>query len=335
MFIKCFSHKENVLYLPYKVLFNYNFMKLRCLLMSVVLLSTFSSVFGQLNSFTLSPSGTTDEFIKYLPKPVEFDGSVYVTGYMTLSGYMNQNSGIYYEPGIPFQKFQMQGGNILLCRTHPTSLLPNTNPTSRNGAILFSDFVTSYNNWTNGKWGIEYDDEFSTGGLNFFKPYSSIADSRINFNLFIKNNGNVGIGTGEPRAKLEVSEGDIFISDINKGIIMKSPDGNCWRGTLTNDGQLTFTQLPDCSTVTVKNSETTTGLVIYPNPAKGYIELTMPIQKQPWVASIFSIKGDLVKTVTLKPSDNRISTENLEPGTYILQLVNSDKAVSERFVIGN
>ena len=35
--------------------------------------------------------------------------------------------------------------------------------------------------------------------------------------------------------------GDVYIEDIDKGIIMKSPDGRCWRGQLDNNGTLNFT----------------------------------------------------------------------------------------------
>ena len=58
--------------------------------------------------------------------------------------------------------------------------------------------------------------------------------------LEIDEKGYVGLGTEDPKAKLEVTDGDIYISDIDKGIIMKSPDGNCWRGVLDNSGSLSF-----------------------------------------------------------------------------------------------
>lgn len=53
--------------------------------------------------------------------------------------------------------------------------------------------------------------------------------------------GNVGIGTITPAAKLQVAEGDVYIEDIGKGVIMKSPNGQCWRYTPDNTGQLTPT----------------------------------------------------------------------------------------------
>lgn len=59
----------------------------------------------------------------------------------------------------------------------------------------------------------------------------------------IAENTYVGIGTKDPGAKLEIADGDVFISDINHGIIMTSPDGQCWRGTLDNTGMLNFSHI--------------------------------------------------------------------------------------------
>jgi hypothetical protein len=55
--------------------------------------------------------------------------------------------------------------------------------------------------------------------------------------------GDLGIGVIYPKAKLQVSDGDIYIEDVNKGVIMKSPNGECWRMTVTNTGQPNFTQI--------------------------------------------------------------------------------------------
>jgi hypothetical protein len=62
-------------------------------------------------------------------------------------------------------------------------------------------------------------------------------------NIFIERmridkNGNIGIGTKEPMTKLEIADGDMYINGLNKGIIMKSPDEQCWRITVENDGSL-------------------------------------------------------------------------------------------------
>ena len=55
--------------------------------------------------------------------------------------------------------------------------------------------------------------------------------------------GNVGIGTLDPAAKLQVEDGDIYIEDINKGVIMKSPNGLCWRMTIDNTGNTVTSQI--------------------------------------------------------------------------------------------
>ncbi|MFM2266960.1 MAG: hypothetical protein RL757_401 [Bacteroidota bacterium] len=61
--------------------------------------------------------------------------------------------------------------------------------------------------------------------------------------LRIADNGNVGIGTTDPRAKLEVTEGDVYVNDATKGIILKSPNGSCWRVTIDNTGNFVRTAI--------------------------------------------------------------------------------------------
>lgn len=55
--------------------------------------------------------------------------------------------------------------------------------------------------------------------------------------------GNFGIGTGTPESKLHVTDGDIYIENVNRGVIMRSPNGNCWRMTVNNSGQPQLTQI--------------------------------------------------------------------------------------------
>ncbi len=53
--------------------------------------------------------------------------------------------------------------------------------------------------------------------------------------------GNVGIGTQNPSARVQIAGGDVYIQDIDNGVIMKSPDGDCWRLTVNNDGSIKTT----------------------------------------------------------------------------------------------
>ena len=58
-----------------------------------------------------------------------------------------------------------------------------------------------------------------------------------------KDNLNVGIGTTVSKSKLTVSGGDINVLDIGSGIIMKSPNGQCWRVTVDNSGNFVSTAI--------------------------------------------------------------------------------------------
>ncbi len=53
------------------------------------------------------------------------------------------------------------------------------------------------------------------------------------------NINNVGISESNPKAKLVVNQGDILVESIGSGVILKSPDGNCWKLTVDNNGTVT------------------------------------------------------------------------------------------------
>ena len=58
---------------------------------------------------------------------------------------------------------------------------------------------------------------------------------RMTFNT----NGNVGIGTTGPNAKLHVAGGDVAITTQSNGVILRATDGpNCYRVTVNNAGTL-------------------------------------------------------------------------------------------------
>lgn len=49
----------------------------------------------------------------------------------------------------------------------------------------------------------------------------------------------------EPKSRLHIFNGDVNIEDIGSGIIMKSPNGKCWRVTVDNNGNLVSNAI-DC-----------------------------------------------------------------------------------------
>jgi hypothetical protein len=59
----------------------------------------------------------------------------------------------------------------------------------------------------------------------------------------ILSSGNIGVGNSNPKSKFTVTGGDVNITDIASGIILKSPNGNCWRVTIDNSGNLVRTAI--------------------------------------------------------------------------------------------
>jgi hypothetical protein len=57
--------------------------------------------------------------------------------------------------------------------------------------------------------------------------------------------GNVGIDTEIPQSKLHVNQGDVYVESIGNGVILRSPDGNCWRISVSNTGVVTSVAV-DC-----------------------------------------------------------------------------------------
>jgi hypothetical protein len=97
-------------------------------------------------------------------------------------------------------------GNILISRTST-----NRAPGSANGSLFFGDTSSTSN--PVGEWGIEYvDGDNEVGGLNFWKPWA-FGHGGGNYYLFLKDNGNVGIGTNNPQAKLAVN-GEILAKSV-------------------------------------------------------------------------------------------------------------------------
>ena len=105
----------------------------------------------------------------------------------------------------------------------------------------------------------------STGGINNRYTFSlgGNANTEVGFrNLGLMNhnilrwaflvNGttnNIGIGMNnianaeQPKSKLHVFNGDINVDQIGSGIILKSPNGLCWRVTIDNTGNLIRTSI--------------------------------------------------------------------------------------------
>ena len=104
----------------------------------------------------------------------------------------------------PTQKLQVDG-NIMI--------------EGLNSTLLFGEDIPNLNA-PNGQWGIEYED--AAQGLNFWKPSGS--NGFGNYYLFLKDNGNVGIGTKDVPANYKLAVYGKIICEEVKVQLHGGPD---------------------------------------------------------------------------------------------------------------
>lgn len=154
---------------------------------------------------------------------------------------------------------------------------------------------------------------------------------------YLFNQGNMGLGTEEPAAKVHVKSGDIYIEDIDRGIIMKSPDGTCWRGTVNNDGQIVFEALDICpedgTTSVSEPSPIPSNIKVYPNPAEN--QITIEISKLSFNSlnlEIIDEIGRIAKSSIINNNQTVISIEDLQPGIYYCRVSGDQTFGVEKFI---
>ncbi len=142
---------------------------------------------------------------------------------------------------------------------------------------------------------------------------------------YIFKGENAGFGVDEPKAKIHI-DGDLLFENSFDGLIMKSEDGNCWKGTISNNGELQFTQI-DCGTLTSiqnitepKHSE----VFIYPNPTKGEMTIEYTGSKNNLRVEFHTINGLLIATYKITKGDNQIVL-NEKPDQMIIASVYTKK----------
>ncbi len=157
------------------------------------------------------------------------------------------NNGIAYTGGVvgvgntsqdSFEKFQIRMNEI---DANATNLrLYNLDNTTQTRLVMTNDILNNL--------AIGINSSASPFGVNdAFLWYFSNFDFKIGVGgverMRFKNDGKIGIGTSTPGSHLQVKGGDIYLEDIGTGVIMKSPDGNCWRMTVDNSGSPVFTTI--------------------------------------------------------------------------------------------
>jgi len=153
----------------------------------------------------------------------------------------------------------------------------------------------------------------------------------------LSGDGNLGIGTREPVEKLHIKNGDIYLEDINGGIIMKSPNGQCWKGTLDNNGQLVF-NLIECPVVeynTTYREEQNPELDIFPNPTKGQIIIELLNRNINNLRYLISDSiGRIVSEGDIQLQSTTIDMTSFSSGLYLVSVTdNTGQIISSKKVI--
>ena len=180
-------------------------MKRTILIVAIALMSIFGNLWAQNSSWSLTgnsfPEGLPSFYFlgTYNNFPLDIRTNNTTRMYIGTSG----NVGI--GTSIPQQMLHIVGGNVLISRTSHRA------PGSTNGSLLFGDTTSAL--YPAGEWGIEYVNNENEGyGLNFFIPWTP-SHGGMNYRLFLKDNGYVGIGTNNPQANLAVN-GSILAKSV-------------------------------------------------------------------------------------------------------------------------
>ena len=152
---------------------------------------------------------------------------------------------------------------------------------------------------------------------------------------FVFEAGNVGIGINDPSAKLHIADGDVYIEDIDHGIIMKSPNGQCWRGTLNDQGTLNFSQTtcPEGTSTSAQSHNSEKLMLVYPNPASHSLSVETRLNGRQGTLAVLSTAGFRLSEQPVNTGKTYVQLETYAAGTYFLQLeIDGKVAESTKFV---
>ncbi len=123
-----------------------------------------------------------------------------------------------------------------------------------------------------------------------------------------------------PSKAFEFHQGDIYIEDIQSGIIMRSPNGQCWRGRVNDQGLLAFEQTacPGTETALGEKPFTTSLLKVYPNPADKHLVVETTKITGSFVLTLINLDGKRLMEQQCTAGKTSLNIEKLPAGTYLL-----------------
>jgi hypothetical protein len=155
-------------------------------------------------------------------------------------------------------------------------------------------------------------------GSNQDGNWLNMADEWGN-NIQTWRNASVGIGTTDPQAKLDVN-GDILISNNLGGLILTSPNGNQWKLTVDNEGNLSTSPA-----VKITENKIEFNFNVFPNPAKNEINVELFTDKiSSYIAEIIDVNGKVQIAYDLYAKRSKIDISSLANGIYILNILGNE-----------
>ncbi|MCD4791557.1 MAG: hypothetical protein K8R37_16305 [Bacteroidales bacterium] len=118
--------------------------------------------------------------------------------------------------------------------------------------------------------------------------------------------------------------GSIFIEDSFSGLILKSPDGQCWKGTIDDNGSFAFESI-DCNLITGENkfpvAQHQTARV-FPNPAGNKLYIEIPADMQQAFVALYNEQGILLYRKELHGGKNPVSLRKMPRGVLVVKVFN-------------
>jgi len=161
--------------------------------------------------------------------------------------WLSHANGIYYNAGhvgigtTPQQYIPLTIQAVNINNLGNAALHLRTTDTWHNGIGIFNNLNQQFSLLLTGSANTDA----PPGTFGIFNTTSAAPAWNISINRTTNNIaiGSVGFTSDVPKSRLHVFNGDVNIDQIGSGIILKSPNGNCWRVTIDNTGNLVRTAI--------------------------------------------------------------------------------------------